>query len=149
MTTFSNTAPVSTALTIGSLSTLGAVSYSAPSSLVDNTAGTMSYLRGMVRLSFSAALTAGASAPFITLYRLKAADGSNLPNPPGASAATPSPNALQSIRQLVASGLFQIIDFEPFDLDPFYYGFQIYNNSGVAFSGTVTATLYRWNVQGA
>jgi hypothetical protein len=149
VTTFSNAATTSTTLTIASLSSITAGSYSATSSLVDNTATTMSYLRGLVRLSFSAALTAGSGAPYITVYRHVAANGTQLPNPPGSSAAAPSANALQSIRILVASGSYQYLDFGPFDMDPFQYGFQVYNNSGVAFSGTVTATLYRWNVQGA
>ena len=151
MTTFSNVAPVSGAITIASLSTLGSGAYSAPSSLIDNTpsdpAG-VSYLRGQVRLSFSAALTAGAGLPYITLFILKAADGTNLPKPPGTSAASPALNQHQLIRQLVASTAFQIVDFPALDLDPFQYAFQINNNSGVAFSGTATLTLYRWNLQG-
>jgi len=148
MTEFSNLAPASTTLTIASLSSIASGAYSAPSSLVDNTATTKSYLSGWVRLSFSAALTAGSSSPYITLYIHEARDGTNLPSPPGASAAAPSPNARQVIVQLVASGSFQIVDFPMVDLGPFQYAFQIANNSGVTFSGTATATLYRGDVQG-
>jgi hypothetical protein len=152
MTTFSNAAAVSDTVTISSLSSLGSGSYSAPSTLIDNTPTNshgFSYLRGSLRLAFSAALTAGSTSPYITLIVMKAADGTNLPNPPASSATAPSPNQKQYIVQLVPSASFQIVDFDGFDLDPFLYGFQIFNNSGVSFSGTVTATLYRWNVQGA
>ena len=148
MTEFSNLAPVSTILTISGLSSVANAAYSAPSSLVDNTAATKSYLSGWVRLSFSAALTAGSGSPYVTLYALEARDGTNLPNPPGASAAAPSTNARQVMAQLVASASFQIIDFPLLDLYPFQYGFQFYNGSGVAFSGTATATLYRGDLQG-
>ncbi len=143
-----NDTQVSDTVTIASLSTLASAAYSAPSTLVDNTptnARGLSYTKGLLRLSFSAALTAGTGAPYIAAYALKAMDGSTLPNPPGATAAAPSPNAYQVIWQAVASGAFSVVDFPPFDLDPQQYGFQIYNNSGVAFSGTATLTLYRWN----
>ena len=148
MTEFSNLAPVSTTLTISGLSSVASAAYSAPSSLVDNTAATKSYLSGWVRLSFSAAQTAGSGAPYVTLFALEARDGANLPNPPGGSAAAPSPNARQVTAQLVPSGGFQVVDFPMLDLYPFQYGFQFYNGSGVAFSGTATATLYRGDVQG-
>jgi hypothetical protein len=148
MTEFSNLAPISASLTIASLNSISSGAYSAPSSLVDNTATTKSYLSGWVRLAFGGALTAGSGAPFITLFVHEARDGTNVPSPPGASAAAPSPNARQATVQLVPSGSFQVIDFPMFDLGPFQYAFQVYNNAGVAFSGTATATLYRANVQG-
>lgn len=150
MTEFSNLDTVSSTITIASLSSLGSASYSAPSTLVDNTVAgnAKSYLRGWVRLSFSAALTAGTGSPYIVLYAHQARDGSTNPTPPGTGATAPSPNALQVIVQLNASATFQVIDFPPIDLDPFKYAFQIQNVSGVAFSGTATLTLYRGDVQG-
>lgn len=154
MATFSNAASVSDAVTIASLSTLGAASYSAPSTLVDNTpanARSLSYLRGLLRLTVPGAgsgVTTSGSAPFLTLFRLIAADGTTLPNPPGAAASAPAPNTLQTPVQLISAASYSVVDFGPFDLDPFQYGFQIYNNSGVAFSGSCTAILYRWNITG-
>ena len=151
-TTFSNGAAVSDAVSIAGLSTLASGAYSAPSVLIDNTPTGphgVSYLSGMLRLSFSAALTAGTGAPYITAYLLTAADGANLPNPPGSAASAPMPNARQVIGQLIASAAFSIVDFSAVDLDPFLYGVQLYNASGVAFSGTATLTLYRWTPQGA
>lgn len=143
-----NDTQVSDAVTIASLSTLASAAYSAPSTLVDNTpAGPhgISYTAGILRLSFSAALTAGAGSPYLAVYAHKAMDGTNLPSPPGTAAAAPSPNAEQVLWQAVASGAFSVIDFPLFSLDPELYGFQIYNGAGVAFSGTATLTLYRWN----
>ncbi len=151
-TTFSNAAAVSDAVTITGLSTLASGAYSAPSSLIDNTPSGprgVSYVSGMLRLSFSAALTAGSGAPYITAYLLTAADGTNLPNPPGAAATAPMPNARQVIGQLIANAAFSIVDFSVVDLDPLLYAVQIFNNSGVAFSGAGTLTLYRWTPQGA
>lgn len=151
-TTFSNGATVSDTVTISGLGSIASGAYSAPSSLIDNTpAGPhgIAYLNGLLRLTFSSPLTAGSGSPAIYAYRLVAADGTNLPNPPGASAAAPSPNALTSIAQQVASAAFSILDFGPFDMAPMQYAFQIYNNAGVTFSGTVALTLYRWTPIGA
>lgn len=147
-TTFSNTAAVSGALSITSLSTLASGAYSNPSAAFDNSAGT-SYNRGLVRLGGAASLTAGAGSPYFTLYRLGIIDGTNWPLPPGNAASAPSPNALQSIVQLVPSAAFQYLDFGPFDLGPFKYSFMFLNQAGVALSGTWVATLYRWTEQGA
>lgn len=143
-------APISVAVTIGSISSLASAAYSAPSTLVDNTVGgvnTISYTRGVLRLAFGTALTAGSGAPSLTLFAIPALDGTNLSNPPGASATAPSPNAAQVIAQLVPSASFSVVDFPPLDLDPFKFGLQIYNGSGVAFSGTVTPTLYLFGQQ--
>lgn len=141
-----------TALTITGLSTVGAAAYSAVSSLVDNTstAGAAQGSWGYVRLSFSTALAAGTGAPFITCYGFPALDGSTIANPPGTtSAQAPGANVpLQDTQQLTASGNFSVVDFGPFPLDGTYYGFSFYNNSGVAFSGTVTATLFRDAISG-
>lgn len=151
MTEFQNTATVSDTVTISGLSTTASGAWSAPSTLIDNTPSGphgKSYLRGTVRLAFSAALTAGSGAPYVTLVLLEARDGTNLANPPGTSATAPSPNARQVIVQLVPSAAFQVLDFPWFDTDAVLYGFQIYNGSGVAFSGTATMTLYRGDVEG-
>ena len=150
--TISNAAKVSDGVTIASLGTLASAAYSAPSSLIDNTPANgygLSFTRGMLRLSFSAALTAGSGAPYVTAFLLKAADGTNLPNPPGASASAPAPNAYQVVRQVVASAAFSVLDFPEFELDPEQYAVQLFNGAGVAFSGTTTLTLYRWNAQEA
>lgn len=151
MTEFQNTATVLDTVTISGLSTTASGAWSAPSTLIDNTPSGphgKSYLRGTVRLAFSAALTAGSGAPYVTLVLNEARDGTNLANPPGTSATAPSPNARQVIVQLVASAAFQIVDFPWFDTDAVLYGFQVYNGSGVAFSGTATMTLYRGDVEG-
>ena len=143
-----NDTKVADTMTIASLASLPSAAYSAPSSLIDNTPANsygISFTRGMLRLTFSAALTAGAGAPAVTAFLLKAADGANLPNPPGTAAAAPSPNAYQVIRQVVASAAFSVLDFPEFELDPEQYAVQLYNGAGVAFSGTVGLTLYRWN----
>lgn len=140
------------AVTISGLSSVASAAWSAPSSLIDNTptdSAGLSYTQGLLRLSFSAALTAGSGAPYVTAAFLKAADGTNLPNPPGTGAVSPSPNAYQVVRQLVPSVAFSVLDFPEVDLDPFKYGVQLYNGSGVAFSGTATLTLYRWALQQA
>ncbi len=147
-----NLAKVSDSITIGGLSTLASAGYSAPSSLIDNTPGNshgLSYTRGLLRLSFPAALTAGSGSPYLAACMLKAADGSTLPTPPGSGAAAPAPNAYQVIRQLVANAAFQVVDFPEIDLDPDHYAVQIYNGAGAAFSGTATLTLYRWALQQA
>lgn len=147
-----NLAKVSDTVTISALSTTASGGWTVASSLIDNTPGNsygLSYTRGMLRLSFSAALTAGTGAPYLGVALIKAADGSTLANPPGTSAVAPSPNAYQVIRQLVASATFDVLDFPEVDLDPDHYGVQVYNGSGVAFSGTATLTLYRWALQQA
>jgi hypothetical protein len=151
-TTFSGGPAVSDTVTISGLGSIISGAYSAPSTLVDNTpAGprSIAYLNGLLRLTFSSPLTAGAGSPNIWVYRLVAADGTNLPNPPGASAAAPSPTALASVAAQVASGSFSVVDFGPFEMEPFKYGFQMLNNAGVTFSGTVALTLYRWTPIGA
>jgi hypothetical protein len=151
-TTFSNGAAVSDTVTISGLSSVASGAYSAPSTLIDNTPSNshgVAYINGLVRVSFSGALTAGSGSPYVTLFRLVAADGSTLPSPPGSSAAAPSPNALQSIRQLVASGSFQVLDFGEFELPPMKFALQVFNNAGASFSGTATMTLYRWTPIGA
>jgi hypothetical protein len=151
MTEFSNTDVSSSTVTIASLSSIANGGYSAPSNLVDNTTNSgaqKSFLRGYVRLGFSAALTAGTGSPSIVLYLHQARDGSILPTPPGTSAIAPTPNAQQVIVQLTASATFQYIDFPAFDMDAFKYGFQVLNASGVAFSGTATMTLYRGDALG-
>lgn len=147
MTEFSNAATTSTTLTVTGLTGLTTANQSAPSSLVDNTATTKSYLSGWVRLALSAALTAGTGSPYIVLYIHEARDGTNLPSPPGTGAVLPSPNARQAIVQLTPSASFQVVDFPMVDLGPFQTAFQFYNASGQTF-GTATATLYRGDVQG-
>ena len=146
MTEFSNSAFQVDALTIPSLSGLAISAYSAPSSLLDNTTTSpqgKSFLRCVARLSLSAPVTAGAGSPYLTLYALAALDGTNLPNPPGAAAAAPRPNARQRIAQLTAGAAFQTVDFDdPFDLEACPYAFQVYNGAGVAL-GTATLTIYR------
>lgn len=159
MTQFSNLASVSDALSFGTaLTSVGSAAYSVASSLIDNTPTGphgVSYLNWLLRLSFSTALTAGSGAPTIVLYPLAALDGTNMPNPPGSVASAPLPNQRGLTAVLIASAAYSIIDFgDPtggYPLGPFKYGFQLYNNSGVAWSGggTITATLYRWDVQGA
>lgn len=153
MTTFSLGASVSDTVTIASLSSLGSAAYSQASSLIDNTpsnAHGFAYINGLLRLSFSGALTAGAGSPYIQAFLLTAADGTNLVSPPGSGTATaPRPNQPSSIAQLVPSAAFQIVDFMLPELTPLQLAAQIYNVAGVAFSGTVTATLYRWNPIGA
>lgn len=151
MTEFQNTATVSDTVTISGLSSLAAGGWSYASTQIDNTPSGprgKSYLRGTVRLAFSAALTAGSGAPYIVLVALEARDGTNLPNPPGTAAVAPRPNEpKQFTAQLTASASFTSVDFPWFDLDSMPYGFQIQNNSGVAFSGTATMTLYREDTQ--
>lgn len=147
-----NLAKVSDAVTVAGLSTVASGAWSAPSSLIDNTPGNgygLSYTRGLLRLSFSGPLTAGSGAPYVTAVMIKAADGSTLANPPGTSAAPPSPNAYQVVRQLVAGAAFQVVDFPEIDLDPDHYAVQLCNGSGVAFSGSATLVLYRWALQQA
>ncbi len=142
--TVGNIGLTSVALTISGISTLAAASWSAPSSLVNNTGTTSapSPMIGKVRLSFSAALTAGAGSPYIGFVLLYALDGTNLPNPPGTAAAAPSPNAYQLSTQVTPSGAFSIVDSPEFTLLGSELAIQIYNGTGVAFSGTVTPTLY-------
>ena len=150
--TISNATKVSDAVTIASLSSLASAAYSAPSTLIDNTPANgygLSFTSGLLRLSLSAALTAGSGAPYVTAFLIKAADGTNLANPPGTSATAPAPNAYQVVRQVVAGAAFSVLDFPELALDPELYGIQLYNGSGVAFSGTATLTLYRWNLQEA
>ena len=151
MTQFSNGTPVADALSISGLSTLAAGAYSAPSALLDNTPSGprgFSFLSGSLRLVLSPALTAASGSPYLTAYFLQARDGSSVANPPGAAAIAPPANAPQCIAQLPSGGAFGIVDFNPIELDPMLYAIQLYNASGVAFSGTVTATLYRWLVWG-
>jgi len=127
-----------------SIDTLATGAYSVPSDTVNNVSGsaTTSYLTVAVRLAFSAALTAGAGTPYITLYMLEARDGTNLPNPPGTAAAAPAPGARQVTMPLVASGAFSIVDFPEMEVGSYDVAFQFLNESGVDFSGTVTATAY-------
>lgn len=147
-----NLPKVSDTVTISGLSSVASAAWSAPSSLIDNTPSNgygLSHTRGLLRLSFSSALTAGSGAPYVTAALIKAADGTNLASPPGPTASAPSPNAYQVVRQLVASTAFQVLDFPEVELDPDHYGVQVYNGAGVAFSGTATLTLYRWALQQA
>lgn len=132
--------------------------YTLPSDLIDNTPTgprALSYLNGLLRLTFATPLTAGSGTPFITLFPLAALDGTNIASPPGAAAASPAVNAKFMLRQMVASTAYSIVDFgdngEGFSLGPFKYAFQFYNSSGVAWSGggVIGVTLYRWNPQGA
>lgn len=108
----------------------------------------------MLRLTFSTPLTAGTGVPYMVLYPHTLLDGTTLPAPPGATAVAPRPNAFGIFAQLTPSVAFSVIDFgdpgQGFSLGPFVYGFQFFNVSGVAWSGggTITATLYRWNLQG-
>lgn len=136
-------------LTFGTnLNTVGIGAYSVPSGLIDNTyVGGNNRLSATLLLTFSTPLTAGTGSPFITLYPLLLPDGATYPNPPGNAAASPSPNARQFARQVNASAAYSALEWESFDLEPGKYAFLFYNNSGVAWSGTVTATLYRFGLQ--
>lgn len=153
MTTFSFGASVSDSITISSLSSITDGSYSQASSLIDNTpsnAHGFAYINGLLRLSLSAAVTAGSGSPYLQVFVLTAADGSTLVSPPGAGSATaPRPNQLSAMAQLIASTNYQVVDIPLPELPPMQIALQIFNNSGVNFSGTVSATLYRWNVIGA
>lgn len=141
---------ISTALTFSTaLTSVSAGGYSVPSGLVDNTyAGGANRLFGTLVLNFSTALTATGGSPFITLFPLLLADGVTYPNPPGNAAAAPSPNAYQLVRQVNAAA-YSSLTYRGIDLEPGKYAFMFYNNSGVAWSGggTITATLYRYNLQ--
>lgn len=154
MAVFSNLPAVSNTLTFGTaLTSVTSGGYSVTSNTVDNSTGTL-YLNGILRLTFSTPLTAGTGAPYIALYPQTFLDGTNVQNPPGTGAVAPRPNATGVYAQVVASTAFSVIDFgdpgQGFPLGPFVYGFQFFNTSGVAWSGggTITATLYRWNLQG-
>lgn len=159
MTVFSNLPAVSDTVTFSGLSGIAsgnaAANFSATSTSIDNTPTgprSVSYLNGLLRLTFGTPLTAGAGAPYISLYLHPLPDGTTLPNPPGAAAALPRPNAFGLFAQLPPSLAYAVIDFgDPtngFGLGPFLYGFQLNNVSGVTWSGTITAVLYRWNSQG-
>lgn len=108
-------------------------------------------MNGIVRLGFSASLTATGGAPYIIMFIHPLLDGSTYPSPPGSASTTnPRPNATAIYAQLNAAA-YQVVDFgdatQGFGLGPFQYAFQFQNQSGVTFN-TVTATLYRWNPQG-
>lgn len=152
MTEFTNTTPQAQTVTVSGLATLGAGAYSFPSSLLDNTptnSYSKSFLRGTMRLSFSSGVVVGATNPTIVLYRLLATDGTNVASPPASGTTNQPPaNVPNSVSILPPSSTIQYVDFGPFELDPFKYSFQFYNNSGTAFSGSVSATLYTWDVQG-
>lgn len=158
-TTFSDAAPRSDALTFtgGALSAVGSGAYSYSSDLLDNTPGSANgcFINGLLRLTFSTPITAGSGTPYITLFPAAALDGASIAAPPGTTNGAPAPNARFLLRQLVATGAYSIVDFgdplEGFPLASFKYGFQFLNGSGAAWSlgGTIAATLFRWNPQGA
>ncbi len=126
-----------TALTVSSGNTSV---MSSPMSNPGGAANNMQY--GFVRLTFGTPITAGSGAPYISLGYFHMPDGTTPPNPPGTSAAAWSPNQPQCVVQLTAGATITSVDFGPVPIDPPAMGFAFNNQSGVNWTGTVTANFY-------
>ena len=149
-TTLYQTDYASTTLTFGTaLNTVANGGYSVPSGLVNNTYSNGSQKQSATLvLTFGTPLTAGSGTPSIVLYPILSVDGTTYPTPPGNAASAPRPNARSLTAQVVASASFSQIQWENFDIsDPGWWAFMFLNNSGVTWSGTITATLKRFTAQ--
>lgn len=122
------------ALATGSFA-LGAAINNVP---VDGT--TVSYDMGDLTITLSSGVTTGSGAPNIVVWILPAVDGTNYPNPPGASAAA-APLGLSYTFQMPAStASTTTIVCMNIPIPPYNFKVQIQNNLGVSFPATNTST---------
>ena len=161
-TTFSNsTLKTDTVLWSGaSPPLLNTMSYSTPSDPIDNTANAsqspISYTRGLFRLSFSFGQRLIDNPPTrLGLFIYPILDGTNLPSPPGGTSVIFPTSNTKRVEVVLRNGSdtvgqYTVVDFgnagDPFELGPFKYAFQLYNGTKYPWLGTLTATLYRWNI---
>ncbi len=141
-----NTADI--AVAGASMNALASGSY-ALGAAIDNTAASFGYLYGDLELVLSSAVTASAGSPYIAIYLLPTMDGSNYPNPPGATAgATPASYFVGTILAN-ASAAFTVGQLRGIVLPPQNFKIEIQNVLGVSLPATSTSTckLYRYNEQ--
>lgn len=99
----------------------------------------VSYDLGDLTITLSSAVTLGTGAPSLVVWILPAVDGTNYPNPPGATAGA-APLSLSHTYQQVASASTTTIVCPDVPLPPYSFKVQIQNNLGVALPATNTST---------
>lgn len=134
-----------------SLNALANGSYAVSSAVIDNGGATRNFYLD-IEIVLASAATAGAGNPRIDIWLLPAPDGTNVPTPPGLSAAAAP--AIYWVGQILAnvSASFTRGVCRGIILPPYHYAILIQNNLGVALpssaSNALTGYAYREEVGG-
>jgi hypothetical protein len=105
------------------------------------TAGSVvSYDMADLTITLSGAVTTGASSVYLTVWILPAVDGTNYPNPPGASAGAAPLSLVAGTYQGVAGVSTLSMQVMNLPIPPCSFMVMIQNNLGVALPATTTST---------
>lgn len=134
-------ASLDTAIAGTSLNGLASGSYAIGAAInnVPTDGSVYSYDTCDLTITLSSAVTAGATAPYVSVWILPAVDGTNYPTPPGGTAAAAPPGLSYSF-PMVASVSTSTIVCPNIPLGPYLFKVMVLNSLGVAFPSTNTST---------